>query len=132
MTTMSTSRPSTTPMMAPVITPAWIGTVVRGEEKEEKRKASEGGTGENDAANLKYKGGSQRDAGGEFHRDSSRGASKDVVIGWRKWTGEESEEAKLEGRRTRDERVEKESKGKIKVEWKIGNEGAVVAEMEIR
>lgn len=39
------------------------------------------------------------------------GERKDVGIGGRKWTGGESEEAKLEGKCMRDERVEKENKG---------------------
>lgn len=85
MTTMSTRRPSTTPMMAPVITPAWIGTVVGGEEKR-KRGALEGRTEENDADNLKYKGGRKRYE------------EREPVIGERKWMGEESEEEKLEGK----------------------------------
>lgn len=100
------------------------------ERRKRKRGASEGGTGENDAENLKYK--EAKETQEENSTEIRAGASKDVVIGWRKWTGEESEEAKLEGKRMRDERVEQENKGKIKVEWKIGNEGAVEAEMEIR
>lgn len=53
MTTMSTSRPSTTPMMDPVITPAWMGTVGGGEEEEKRRGVLEGRTEENDAENLR-------------------------------------------------------------------------------
>lgn len=51
MTTMSTSRPSTTPMMAPVITPAWMGTVGGGEGKEKLGGRAE----ENDAENFRMK-----------------------------------------------------------------------------
>ena len=40
MTTMSTSRPSTEPMIAPVITPAWMGTV-----EEQRRRRRRGGGG---------------------------------------------------------------------------------------
>lgn len=89
MTTMSTRRPSTTPMMEPVITPAWIGTVVGGEEKR-KRGALDGRTEENDADNLTYKGGRKRYEERDPRRELSE-RRKNAVIGERKWMGEESE-----------------------------------------
>lgn len=109
MTTMSTSRPSTTPMMAPVITPAWMGTVeVEDREDKKDRGALEGRDVGNDRG---FEDGEEEEGGWEAFPEKEE--------------GEEGEEQRWKERGMRDgSRIEKESKGKVKVERKMKNASA--------